>query len=55
MEDEYSTIFVSAEDALGLYRVSRNFDKIILNFSKFEENFEKHEIKNFRENCTCFK
>ena len=25
---------------------TRNFDKIILNFTKFKENFTKHEIKN---------
>ena len=25
---------------------TQNFDKIILNFTKFKENFTKHEIKN---------
>ena len=32
---------------LWKFCVSRNFDKIILNFAKFEENFAKLEIKNF--------
>ena len=27
---------------------TQSFDKIILNFPKFEENFEKHEIKIWR-------
>ena len=41
----------SAQSALARrvlkFRVSRNCDKIILNFAKFEENFAKHEIKIF--------
>ena len=30
-----------------LFRKTRNFDKIIFHFAKLEENFVKHEIKNF--------
>ena len=30
-----------------LFRKTRNFDKIIFHFAKLEENFAKHEIKNF--------
>ena len=32
---------------MSKFHETRNFDKIILNFMKFEENFAKHKIKNF--------
>ena len=35
------------ETALYKVREKQNFDKIILNFAKFQENFTKHEIKYF--------
>ena len=48
---QYNRKMNSAQSALARrvlkFRVSRNFDKIILNFAKFEENFAKHEIKIF--------
>ena len=44
----FSLKFAKFKIILSKFHETRNFDKIILNFMKFKENFAKHEIKNFK-------
>ena len=44
---KFSSNFAKIKIILSKFCVSRNFDKIIFNFAKLEENFAKHESKNF--------
>ena len=40
--------FRKIQNYLSKFCFLRNFDKIILNFAKFEENITEHKIKKFR-------
>ena len=44
---KFSSNFAQLKIILSKFRGKQNFDKIILIFAKLEENFAKHEIKNF--------
>ena len=44
---KFSSNFEKFKIILSKFCVSPNFDKIILHFAKFEENFAKHKIKIF--------
>ena len=41
---KFSSNFEKFKFFLSKFLETRNFDKIILNFAKFEENVAKHEI-----------
>ena len=44
---KFSSNFAKFKIMLSKFRETQNFDKIILNFAKFEEKFAKQEIENF--------
>ena len=44
---KFSSNFAKIKIILSKFCVSHNFEKIIFNFAKLEENLAKHEIKIF--------